>query len=239
MKGRSGFETTQWSIVLAAGRDATGPARDALATLCDRYWYPVYAYVRRRGHDADEAEDLTQSFFATLLEKRYVGAADPARGRFRSFLLTAVTHFLSNERDRATAAKRGGGRAIVSLDAETAEGRYRMEPSHDATPERLFERRWALTLLDRTLGALRAEQERAGHAERFDRLKGFLTGEGGDGGYGVAAADLGLSEGAVKVAIHRLRKRYRELLRAEIAQTLEDTAAVEDELRALFAALGP
>lgn len=238
MDGRRGFETTQWSIVLAAGRAASESSRAALATLCDRYWYPVYVYVRRRGHDADEAEDLTQAFFAALLEKRYVDAADPARGRFRSFLLTAVKHFLSNERDRANAAKRGGGRAIVSLDAEAAEGRYRLEPSHDATPERLFERRWALTLLDRTIATLRAEQERAGHAERFDRLKGFLTGEGGDGGYAAAAAALDLSEGAIKVAVHRLRKRYRELLRAEIAQTLDDPATVEDEIRALFAAVG-
>jgi RNA polymerase sigma factor (sigma-70 family) len=231
------FETTQWSIVLAAGRGGGGGSRDALAALCESYSYPVYAYVRRCGHGADEAEDLTQAFFAALIEKRFLSAADPERGRFRSFLLAAVAHFLANERDREAALKRGGGRVVVSLDAGDAEWRYGREPSHEETPERVFERRWALTLLDRTLARLRAESERAGHGARFERLKGFLTGEGG-GGYAEAAAGLGLSEGAAKVAVHRLRRRYRELLRDEIARTLADPAAVDDELRELFAALG-
>jgi RNA polymerase sigma-70 factor (ECF subfamily) len=234
---RGGFETTQWSIVLAAGRGASGDAREALAALCERYWYPVYAFVRGRGHGADEAEDLTQAFFAKLLEKRYVRDADPERGRFRSFLLAAVTHFLSNERDRETALKRGGGRAVVSLDAENAEGRYRLEPSHDMTPERVFRRRWALTLLERAVVRLREEAERAGQAERFERLKACLTGDAVP--HAEVAAALGMSEGAVKVAVHRLRRRYRELLRAEIADTVANPAAVDDELRELFAALGP
>jgi RNA polymerase sigma-70 factor (ECF subfamily) len=238
MDGRAAsFDSTRWSIVLAAARDPSERARAALSDLCETYWYPVYAYVRRRGHAPDEAEDLTQAFFAKLLEKRYVRDADPERGRFRSFLLAAVKHFLSNERDRVEALKRGGGRPLVSLDLETAEGRYRVEPSHDVTPERVYERRWALTLLDRTLARLRAEYERAGQAPRFERLKGYLTGEA-SGGYAEAMAALGLSEGAVKVAVHRLRRRYRELLRAEIAETVEDASAVEGELRALFAALG-
>jgi RNA polymerase sigma-70 factor (ECF subfamily) len=234
---RRGFETTQWSIVLAAGRSASGDAREALAVLCERYWYPVYAFVRGRGHGADEAEDLTQAFFAKLLEKHYVRDADPERGRFRSFLLAAVTHFLSNERDRETALKRGGGRAVVSLDAEDAEGRYRLEPSHDMTPERVFRRRWALMLLERAVARLREEAERAGQAERFERLTACLTGDAVP--HAEVAAALGMSEGAVKVAVHRLRRRYRELLRAEIADTVADPAAVDDELRELFAALGP
>ena len=222
--------------MLAAGRGPASRSREALATLCESYWYPVYAFVRRLGHSAADAEDLTQAFFARLLEKDFVGAADPERGRFRSFLLASVKHFLANERDRETALKRGGGAAVVSLD--DAERRYRREPSHGLTPERAFERRWALTLLERTLAALREEQERAGHAERFTRLKCFLTGEGGAPSHAEVAAELGMTEGAVKVAVHRLRRRYRELLRAEIAETIADPSAVDDELRELFVALG-
>jgi RNA polymerase sigma factor (sigma-70 family) len=235
MLRRRGFESTQWSVVLAAAGDRTGASREALEALCERYWYPVYAFVRRRGHAADEAEDLTQAFFAKLIEKHYVRDADPARGKFRAFLLTAVTHFLANERDREAALKRGGGRMIVSLDGEAAEGRFRAEPADPLTPERVFERRWALTTLERALARLRAEHERAGAADRFERLKGCLTGEAAS--HGELAAALGMTEGAVKVAVHRLRRRYRELLRAEIAETLVDPATVDDELRELLAAL--
>lgn len=232
MAGRDGrFDSTRWSLVLAAGRAPSGPGRRALEELCEAYWPPVYAYVRRRGHAREEAEDLTQAFFAALLEKRYVRDADPARGRFRSFLLSAVTHFLANERDRETALKRGGGRPIADLDAARA------EPARGDTPERAYERRWALSVLDRVLEALAEEQARAGNAARFARLRDFLAGEG-EGGYAPAARDLGVTESAVKVAVHRLRRRYRELLRAEIAETIADAAEVDDELRALMAALG-
>ena len=230
------FASTRWSLVLAAGRGSAPGARDALGALCEAYWYPVYAYVRRRGHPADDAADLTQAFFARLLEKGDLRAANPERGRFRAFLLASVGHFLSNERDRALAQKRGGGAAVISLDGEAAERRYALEPSHDLTPERVYERRWALELLGRALARLRAGEERSGRGGRFEALKGHLTGEGGS--YAETAVAIGTSESAVKVAVHRLRRRYRELVRAEIAETLDDPSRVDDELGALFAALG-
>jgi RNA polymerase sigma-70 factor (ECF subfamily) len=223
-------------MVRAAG-DSSGPeARDALASLCTAYWYPLYAFVRRQGHGPEQAQDLTQGFFARLLEKNDLASADQTRGRFRSFLLAACKHFLSNERDREHALKRGGGRVPLSIDRTAAEGCYGREPSHDETPERLFERRWALTLLEQVLARLRGEYETAGKGRLFERLKGHLT--GGGEAHAQAAAELRMSEGAVKVAVHRLRQRYRDLLRDEIAQTLTDPAEVEDEVRALFAALG-
>jgi RNA polymerase sigma-70 factor (ECF subfamily) len=202
------------------------------------YWYPLYAYVRSRGHSHDRAQDLTQEFFATLLEKDGLAAVEQGKGRFRSFLLAACQHFLANQHDREQAQKRGGGRQFVPIDFQGAEGRYRHEPAHGETPERLFERRWALALLERVLARLRAEYEASGRGRLFERLKARLT--GGDAGvpHAEAAEELGLSEGAVKVAVHRMRKRYRELLREEIAQTLDDPGQVEDEIRSLFAALG-
>ena len=232
------FETTHWSLVLAARDRAEPGADDALASLCTLYWYPLYAYVRRRGHSADEAHDLTQEFFARLLEKDFLAAVDRGKGKFRSFLLAAYNHFLANERDRARAKKRGGGRALLSLDAADAEGRYRAEPAGGLTPEKLFERRWALALLQQVMGRLRAEFEAKRKGPLFDRLRGFLVGDKG-AGYREAADELGLSEGAVKVAVYRLRQRYRELLHEEIGRIVGSAEEVEEEIRALFAALAP
>jgi RNA polymerase sigma-70 factor (ECF subfamily) len=231
------FATTHWSQVLAAGRGGSPGSRQALEALCEAYWYPLYAFVRRSGHPPEDARDLTQAFFARLLEKDYLQAADPERGRFRSFLLAAFKHFLSQERDRATAQKRGGGRPVLSLDFAAGEDRYRLEPAHHLTPERVYERRWALMLLDRVLQHLREEFTRSGKAELFDRLGVFLTGEDGVPAYRQVAQECGLSEGAVKVAVHRLRRRFRDALLAEIAQTVADPADAGAELRGLFDAL--
>jgi RNA polymerase sigma factor (sigma-70 family) len=236
--GSRQFATTRWTLVLAAGQRGSPQSSAALATLCENYWYPLYAYVRRRGYEADEAQDFTQAFFTRLLERNDLAAADPRRGRFRSFLLTSLKHFLANEWDRNRAQKRGGGRAALSIDFGTAEERYRAEPAHDLTPEKIFERRWALVLLENVLARLHDESAQAGTADSFDRLKGFLTGEQSAGTYGQLAAELNMSEGAVKVAVHRLRRRYRELLRAEIEETVADPDEIDQEIRALFSALG-
>jgi len=233
----SHFATTHWSLVLAARDRAEPGAHAALASLCGLYWYPLYAYVRRRGHGADEAHDLTQEFFARLLAKDFLAGVDRGKGEFRSFLLAACNHFLANERDRARAKKRGGGRPVLSLDAADAEGRYRAEPAGGLTPEQLFERRWALALLGEVMARLRADYKGKGKGRLFDRLRGFLVGEKGAGHRG-AADELGLSEGAVKVAVHRLRGRYRELLREEIGRTVATSDEIEEEIRELFAALG-
>jgi DNA-directed RNA polymerase specialized sigma24 family protein len=235
--GNSHFATTHWSLVLAARDRAEPGAGDALASLCALYWYPLYAYVRRRGHGADDAHDLTQEFFARLLAKDFLAGVDRTKGKFRAFLLAAVNHFLANERDRTRAKKRGGGRPVLSLDAADAEGRYRAEPAGGLTPEQLFERRWALALLGEVMARLRADYEAKGKGRLFDRLRGFLVGEKG-AGYRGAVDELGLSEGAVKVAVHRLRRRYRELLREEIGRTVATPDEIEEEIRELFAALG-
>jgi RNA polymerase sigma-70 factor (ECF subfamily) len=231
------FATTRWSLVAAAGDPAAPDARAALADLCRGYWFPVYAYVRRRGHDHHAAQDLTQAFFARLIEKNDLAAADRTRGRFRSFLLAACQHFLANEHDRTTAKKRGGGRPAVSLDFADADGRFGREPATDETPERAFERRWALELLEQAVAELRREYAESGRGRLFDALKGVLTG-GADVPYTALAAELGLTEGAVKVAAHRLRQRYRDRLREAIARTVADPAEVDDEIRSLFAAVG-
>ncbi len=233
----SDFVSTHWSLVLRAGQRGSREAEEALALLCQSYWYPLYVYVRRRGHGADEAGDLTQEFFTRLLEKDYLQDVDRGRGKFRAFLLAACQHFLSNEHDRVRAVKRGGRHRLLSLDLQGAEDRYLLEPAHDATPEKLFERRWALTLLDQVLARLREEWTAAGKDRVFDVLKGYLTAGADAVPYRTAAEELGLSEGAVKVAVHRLRKRYRELLREEIERTLDEPDQVEDEIRDLFAAL--
>jgi RNA polymerase sigma-70 factor (ECF subfamily) len=227
-----GFATTRWSLVLAAGQKAAPEAHDALADLCSLYWYPLYAYIRRRGHGADEAEDLTQGFFARLLEKDGLAAATPARGRFRSFLLAACQNFLANEREWANALKRGGGR-VVSLDLSDADGRYRREPHHEETPERLFERRWALTLMARVLARLRGDYEAAGKGRLFDALKGQLTADG-TAPYAALAVELRMTEAAVKTAVHRLRRRYGELLREEIGETVATEAEIDSEIQALL-----
>jgi RNA polymerase sigma-70 factor (ECF subfamily) len=233
------FATTRWSLVAAAGQPDAPQSREALATLCSTYWYPLYAYVRRRGSGPEEAQDLTQEFFARLLEKEYLRTADREKGKFRSFLLTAFKHFLTKERDRVHAQKRGGGRGPLPLDFPSCEHRYAREPADEATPERIYERRWALTLLDRVLARLRQEFEGAGKGPVFDRLKGALTGEKGSEPYAHIADEVGLTEGAVKVAVHRLRGRYRELLREEIAETVRGPEEIDDELRHLFVALRP
>jgi RNA polymerase sigma-70 factor (ECF subfamily) len=231
------FATTRWSLVLAAGRRSSPESSAALATLCETYWYPLYAYVRRRGHDADDAQDLTQAFFARLLEKNDLAAAQQECGRFRSFLLTALKHFLANEWDRGCAQKRGGSRPLLSIEFRTAEDRYRLEPRHELTAEKIFERRWALVLLEQVLVRLQQESARAGKGELFDRLKVFLTGERAAVSYGELAAELKMTEGAVKVAVHRLRRRYRDVLRLEIGQTVADPAEIEEEIRELVSAI--
>jgi len=235
--GARQFATTRWSQVLAAGQSPTCDSREALSRLCELYWYPLYSYVRRWGYDADQAQDLTQEFFARLLEKHYLQTADPARGRFRSFLLASLKHFLSNERDRVHAVKRGGRTTVLPLEFENAEGRYSREPPDPETPETVYERRWALTLLERTLGRLRHEFDAAGKKELFGRLEGHLTGEQEALPYAELAADLGMTEGAIKVTVHRLRRRFGALLREEISETVSEPSQVDDEIRELFRAL--
>jgi len=225
-------------MVLAARERGSPAAQAALAELCRTYWYPLYAFIRRQGHSADLAQDLTQELFSRLLEKDFLGTVQPDKGKFSSFLLACCKHFLANERDRQRAQKRGGGAALLPLDFGSAEERYTREPFHELTPEKLFERRWALTLLDQVLARLREEMRQQGKLQTFDRLKQFLMGEKNKVSHAQIAEELGMTEGAVKVAVHRLRKRYRELLREEIAQTVDDPGQVEDEIRALFAALG-
>jgi RNA polymerase sigma factor (sigma-70 family) len=235
--GDSQFHTTHWSLVVAAAGELGEPSQAALEELCRAYWYPVYAFLRRRGHSADDASDLAQAFFAALLEKEYLAAADPDRGRFRAFLLTAVARFAAKEHAKAAAQKRGGGLRALALDFSDGEARYQHEPSHDWTPERIFERRWALTLLDRTLAELRRQHEASGKLPQFEALKLFLTGEAGAPPLRQVAEQLGMTEGAVKVAVHRLREKYRETLRGQIAQTVASQEDVDDELRCLLAAL--
>lgn len=231
------FETTPWSLVLAAGARATPEAAEALAALCAAYWYPLYAFVRRRGHDPECAADLTQEFFTRLLERNDFRALDPARGRFRAFLLASCKNFLANEYDRARAQKRGGGRVLVPIDARDAEGRYLDEPGHELTAERLFERRWALLILDESLAQLGCEYEQAGQAERFGRLKCILTVDEPSLNYAVLGEALGMTGGAVKKAAQRLRDRYRAIVRQRIAETVDDPGQIDDEIRTLFAVL--
>ncbi|HKD35658.1 MAG TPA: sigma-70 family RNA polymerase sigma factor [Pirellulales bacterium] len=234
---RGQFATTQWSMVLAAA-DRASPRRErALGELCNIYWYPLYAFARRQGRSPAEAEDLTQEFFLRLLEKSYLKAAGAERGRFRTFLLLCFKRFMANEHDRAAAAKRGGERPILPLDLSAAETRYQHEPAHATTPERVFERRWALVLLDQVLARLGEEYRRAGKEKLFEQLKFCLVAESESASYGEIAVRLGLSEGAVKVAAHRMRQRYGRLLTAEVARTLECPADATDEIQQLFAAL--
>jgi len=238
LPGPGRFPTTHWSRIAEALDLAAPAARDALAALCHTYWYPLYLFIRRQGHQADEATDLVQEYFARLLGGHVLDAADRTKGRFRTFLIADCKRFLAHERTRAKAQKRGGDRQIVSIDAGLAEGRYLREPGHDITPERLFERAWALTLLDAVLARLRAEYERGGKGEVFQRLKDVLSFGPDSVPYATVAVDLGTTEGAVQVAVHRLRRRYGTLLREEIAATVTQPEEVEDEIRELFAALG-
>ena len=234
---RSVFLTTRWTVVCAAGAAQDTDARSALAELCRTYWYPLYAFVRRQGRNPEDAQDLTQAFFARLIAKRDLAGVDRAKGRFRSFLLAAMKHFLANEWDKARALKRGGGAHVTSLDAGDAETRYLREPADPETPERIFERRWALALLDEVLRRLRADYASRGQAALFDGLKESLAGGGGAEGHAAAAHRLGMNEGAVKVAAHRMRRRYRDLLREEIVRTVDRPEEVDGELRHLFGVL--
>lgn len=222
-------------MVVAAGAPDRKQSRDALVSLCENYWYPLYAYLRRRGYAADQAQDLTQGFFARILEGRYLDRAHPDKGRFRSFLLSSLKFFVADQADRERAQKRGGG-ALVSLEFSIGEARFQREPGHEETPEKLFERRWALLLLERVAEKLRNEFVQHGRPEHFEKLKVFLLGRS-EAPYATLALEMNTSEGALKVAIHRLRKRYRELFRQEIADTVADPAEVDAELRFLAGVL--
>ena len=237
MNPNTAFVTTHWSVVLAASHHDERLTEAALARLCETYWYPLYAYARRRGYSVEDAQDLTQDFFARILRRHWLADADQAKGRFRTFLLTAMERFLANEWDKARALKRGGGRPSVPLQLDTAETRYGIEPADTHTPEQAFEYQWALTLLDEVVRQLETEFQRRGQAELFTALKPCLVREGSAQPYARLASTLGMEEGAIKVAVHRLRQRYRELLRAEIANTVAAPDEVETEMRHLFQVL--
>ena len=236
-KPRNYFATTHWTIVLTARDRDPARAGVALEKLCRTYWYPLYVYVRRRGHPAEDARDLTQEFFARLLERSWMDRADRQRGRFRSFLLGVLNHFLAGEWDKARAQKRGGGSSPVPLEVATAETRYQLEPPDNLTPEISYEKRWALTLLENVLEKLRREYQAEGKAALFARLECSLTQARAAVRYAELAGELRMSEGALRMAVHRLRARYRELLRSEIADTVLNDNEVEEELRHLFRVL--
>ncbi len=234
LSSSGGFPSTHWSVVLAAGDPAAPHACEALAELCRKYWYPLYFYVRKQGHKPEDAQDLTQEFFARFLERQYVALADPQRGRFRSFLLACLKHFLINEWKRTGAARLAGGHDLVCVTVE-AEERYRAEPVDDLTPERAYEQRWALALLEQVLTRLGQEYAAAGKQAQFEALRGSLWGRHHEVSYADIASRLDLTEIAIKAAVRRLRRRYRETLRSEIAQTVMTPEEVEDEVRWLFA----
>jgi len=231
------LQTTRWTVVLGAGTDSSPEARRALEELCRCYWYPLYAYARRRGQGPEDAEDLVQGFFARLIEQHLLKGLQREGGRFRSFLLTCFIRFMNDARDHARRIKRGGGQEVFSLDAQLAEGRYQLEPADVLDPEKIFERRWALTVLETVLARLRAELESEGKGPLFQHLQALVVGETGAARQKEVAARLGLSEGTLAVTVHRLRQRYRGLLREEIAQTVSRPEEVEDEMRHLQALL--
>jgi DNA-directed RNA polymerase specialized sigma24 family protein len=231
------FATTHWSLVLKAGQDDSTSVSEAMAELCRTYWYPLYAYVRRKGYDAQDAQDLTQEFFSRLLARNYLSVADRSKGKFRSFLLGSLEHFLAREWTKAHAQKRGGGEAVFSLDAVDAENRYLLEPATELTAEKIYDRRWATTLLEQAMAQLSAECLADHKAELFAKLRGFLSGEKGDVSYAEVGPSLNMSEGAVKVAVHRLRQRYGELVRNQIVQTVSTPEEVDAEVRYLVALL--
>jgi RNA polymerase sigma factor (sigma-70 family) len=235
--GRSRFATTHWSVVLAAGSPESSGYQQALETLCQTYWFPLYAYLRRHGYDTHQAEEHTQAFFARILEKQHLRLADPQRGKFRSFLLAALKHFLADERDRARAKKRGGGRKVLSINLHEAESQYALEPADKLSPEKLFDKSWALTVLERTMARLKAELAAKNKQNLFEHLKIHLTAEKGSIPYRRVAAELGMTEGSARVAVHRLRRRYRKLLRDEIIQTVAAEDQIDEEINNLFAAL--
>jgi RNA polymerase sigma-70 factor (ECF subfamily) len=232
------FDTTNWSVIVRAAADDSATAREALAALFEVYWYPVYAMVRRYGHNATDAEDLAQAYFARLIEKGWVKEVRPEHGRFRSFLLVSVRNFLHNERDRERAVKRGGRTRAISLDGAAAEQRYALEPVESSTPETIFERAWANEVLSRALERLRNETAKTEGADRFERLKGHLTGDEPAETYRELAEAWDVGESAVRVALHRMRKRLGTILREEIADTVADPADVGEELRHLLTTVG-
>ncbi len=231
------FATTHWSVVLQAGQTDSPDAPEALEALCRTYWYPLYVYVRRQGQSPHDAQDLTQEFFARLLEKKHLRLADPERGKFRAFLLKSLKHFLVNEWEKARAQKRGGGQGFIHLDAEIAESRYAAEPVQPLTLDQLYEKRWAVTLIEAVLGRLRESYAADCRLPVFEALKPFIWGDQAAPSYAKVAQQLGLTEGAIKVAVHRLRGRYRELLRAEIGETVATPGEVDEELQHLIAVL--
>jgi DNA-directed RNA polymerase specialized sigma24 family protein len=231
------FQTTRWSLIVAARGNASAEGRAALERLCEIYWYPLYAYLRRRGENPDEARDLTQGFLTSLLERREFENLHQDRGRFRAFLLASLQHFIANDADRRRTQKRGGGTTILPLELDSAEGRYRFEPADTATPETLYERRWALMVIERVLAHLRKEWEATERGAEFEALKGCLLGEAPPGGHSAVAEKLNTTEGAVRVAIHRLRRKFQNRLREEIAETVSSEADIDDEIRYLIRAL--
>ena len=236
---QAAFVTTHWSVVLSAREEDSPRNREALETLCRTYWFPLYAFVRRQGRDPHDAQDLTQEFFARLLQKEYLKSAAQEKGRFRTFLLVALKRFLANEWDRQRAQKRGGGTIVVSIDPEAAESRFATELAHSVQPDLLFDRQWALTLLDRAMTRLREEYLSTGRAKLFELLRGCLARDESALPYAEIAGRLSLTEAAVKMAVQRLRSRYRETLRAEIASTVASPEDIEEEIRHLFSTFGP
>jgi RNA polymerase sigma-70 factor (ECF subfamily) len=232
------FATTEWSLILSAADHASPRFRQSLAELCQKYWYPLYAFVRRQGNAPAEAEDLTQEFFLRLVEKDYLEAAGPEKGKFRTFMLVCLRRFLANEHDRKVAQKRGGQSRLVSIDLASAESSYQLEPVESTTPEHIFERRWALALLDCVVQRLQGEYAAAGKQPLFNELKVFLVMEDAPSSYADLSRRMQLSEGALKVAVHRLRKRYGQLLSVEVTRTLDGHSSVRDEINELIAALG-
>jgi RNA polymerase sigma factor (sigma-70 family) len=234
----SEFLSTQWSLVLRAGQLDDTQSRDAMASLCDRYWYPLYAFIRNKGVAIEQAEDFTQNFIARLIEKRVLSNAARERGRFRSFLLSSLQNFLANEWDKAKAQKRGGTKLLVSLDWELFESKLRIEPWHALTAERIFDRAWATQLLERVLAQLRQAYHEKGKEAEFSSLEKFLAGKLSDESYAAVGQELGLSQAALRQRVHRLRQTYRRLLRAEVAQTVSCEEEIEDEIHNLFQAFG-
>ena len=231
------FVTTHWSVILDAGNASSPKAGAALEAMCRIYWYPLYAYVRRKGYNAPDAQDLTQEFFTRLLTRNYLSVADRNKGKFRSFLLGSLEHFLAREWTKAHAQKRGGGQRLCSLDEMGAENRYLLEPAHELTAEKIFDRRWATTVLDQAMAQLREECVATHKGDLFEKVERFLSGEKGEVSYANVADALKMSEGAIKVAVHRLRQRYGELVRAEIAQTVETPEKADEALRYLLTVL--
>lgn len=234
----SAFSTTHWSVVLAAGHGSVTSATEALEKLCRTYWFPLYAFARRQGNSPEDAQDLTQDFFSRLLEKNYLAKADPERGRFRTFLLGSLKNFLINEWKREGRLKRGGGLEFVSIDTNAAEEWFAAEASHESNPDAEYETRWAVTLVEQALTVLRQEFNAADKTMLFDELRGFIWGDKSGASYAEIGTRLDLSEGAVKMAVHRLRERFRELLRMEVAQTVARPEDVDDELRHLISVVG-